>query len=259
MSFFGFFPAASLLCAVPFVALVLGCGANTETAVSRLPFQEFVQQSSAARGSPGGLPLGRASASGQVARSQTARDQTAITQTARAQVPSAQVSSAQVPSDQAAITQPAQLEVVRSFEQAMAAYRAARSQPVQPEFPLLALTHTPATTAELGASLRRQLDNGLALRYPAGQAFTGRYSDVSIASGPADGTASGTASALTTASVSGCTRYQAVEFDSSSGSDLAEFDETVSFVAQLVLDPDEVWLLDSYVSLPLDVWGKEHC
>ncbi len=247
MSSFGLVPAVWLLCVTPFLVMLVGCGAGSETAVSRLPFQQN-QQIQHNSQLPSSQSLGQAKAvvSGSSANGIGPFDQ-----------------AAPVPTELAVLDEPVELEVVNRFEQAMTAYRAARSQPVRPDFPLLELTHTPATAVQLKAGLQQQRDNRLALRYPNGQKFSARYAAVSISGGVAAGVTGsgvvGDGAIADTATVTGCTHYRAIEFDSSNGSDVAEFDERVSFTAQLVLSPDQDWLLDAYVAFPLDTWGENHC
>ncbi|HCB34979.1 MAG TPA: hypothetical protein DEP69_07570, partial [Acidimicrobiaceae bacterium] len=122
------------------------------------------------------------------------------------------------------------------FEAAMTAYRQARSQPVQPDFPAVEMTHTAATAARLREALERQLADGIAFRYPSGQRFAADYRRVEVAGAAAE--------------LSGCTRYRAVEFESSSGVDVAVHDSVTAFTAQLALDADGRWRLDAYRTHP---------
>ncbi len=237
MSSFGLFPAAWLLCIVPLLLALFGCGASTEAAILRLPFQQNHQ-----------IQL-----SSQIPDSiETTRNSLTNGSVNDKVVTGANTIDAVV--GPVVLDEPVELEVVSRFEQAMTAYRVARSQPVQPDFSQLELTHTPATAVQLKAGLRLQDANRLALRYPDGQEFSARYAAVSVSGATTAGGAIGDA-----ATVTGCTHYHAIEFDSSNGSDVNVVDEKVSFTAQLVLSPDQDWLLDTYVAFPLDAWGEVQC
>lgn len=290
MSCFRPFPAMTLICILPFALVLPGCGGGEEAVVSRLPFQDEPTRARGMVASSVGVVNGLVDGGVVGAGDGGGVDESADDVFARNRYADlsfrdgggdgggVKESADDVPADdyRSAVgdwpvqtikeladaaregTDPdaaAQLAAVRGFELAMTTYREARAQPVQPNHPLLELTFTPPFAAKLKEGLTKLQQKNIALRFPNGRTFAGRYVTVTVHNEAGNGV-SGRG---VTASLMGCTHYRAIEFNSHNGSNLGEFDETVNFSARMVLGADDMWQLDIYTVTPVGVGGVDKC